>query len=196
MNFTIDQAIRDNWKLLKKNPKKIIGFFVAVGLISIFNLVLTSQLDSTISNIESWIFGSFVQIAVVTFTVAVVSKKKALIKNRLTDWKLVLKLITGNLLSTVIIILGFLALIIPGIVFAVRLQYISFLIIDKQLGPIQAIKASWKLTKNNFYSLLGFGIVSLLLNLFGVLLLVFGLLVTVPLTSLASAWVYLKLSEK
>ena len=132
----------------------------------------------------------------VTFMINILKKRKTKISDRLKDYMIVLKLLAANFLSAIVIFLGFLALIVPGIVFAVRLQFVSFLIIEKGIGPIEAVKASWKLTKNNFYSLLGLGIVSLLLNVFGFFLLVVGLLVTVPLTSLAQAYVYLKLSEK
>ncbi|OGH10721.1 MAG: hypothetical protein A3B38_04535 [Candidatus Levybacteria bacterium RIFCSPLOWO2_01_FULL_36_13] len=196
MDFSIEQVITTSWKTLKKNPKNIIGFFLLIGVISILNLAISSQLGSIISNIESWIFGALVQVAIVTFTVSAFNKRKTTISSRLKDYKSVLKLIIGNFLSGVVIFLGFLALIIPGIVFAVRLQFVGFLIVEKQLGPIEAIKGSWKLTKNNFFTLLGFGIVSMLLNIFGFFLLIVGLLVTVPLTSLAQANVYLKLSEK
>lgn len=196
MDLSIEQAINSSWKLLKKNPKKIISFFLLIGFISILNLAISSKLGSIISNIESWIFGALVQVAIITFTIGAFRKRKITISPRLKDYKLVLRLIAGNLLSAIVIFLGFLALIIPGIVFAVRLQFISFLIVEKQMGPIEAIIGSWKLTKNTFYTLLGFGIVTLLLNVFGFFLLIVGLLVTVPLTSLAQAYVYLKLSEK
>lgn len=196
MDLSIEQAINSSWKTLKKNPKNIIGFFLLVGLISIINIAIAAKLGPFISNIESWVFGALVQVAIITFTVGTFGKRKITVSSRLKDYKLVLKLIVGNLLSGIVIFLGFLALIIPGIVFAVRLQFVSFLIVEKQMGPIEAIKESWKLTKNNFFTLLGFGIVSMLLNVFGFFLLIVGLLVTVPLTTLAQANVYLKLSEK
>lgn len=196
MDLSIEQAINSSWKTLKKNPKNIIGFFLLIGIISILNIAISSKLGSILSNIESWVFGALVQVAIITFTVGAFRKRKITVSSRLKDYKLVLKLIVGNLLSAIVIFLGFLALIIPGIVFAVRLQFVSFLIVEKQMGPIEAIRGSWKLTKNTFYTLLGFGIVSMLLNVFGFFLLIVGLLVTVPLTSLAQVYIYLKLSEK
>lgn len=196
MDLSIEQAINTSWRTLKKSPKKIIGFFLLIGVASLVNLAIFSQIDPTISNVESWIFGALVQVAIITFTVSCYRKRKTTVSDRLKDYKMVLKLIVGNFLAGVVIILGFLALIVPGIVFAVRLQFTGFLIIEHQLGPIEAIKRSWNLTKNNFFTLLGFGIIALLLNIFGFLLLIVGLLVTVPLTSLAQTYIYLKLSQK
>lgn len=196
MDLSIEQALNTSWRTLKKNPKNIIGFFLLIGLASLVNLAIFSQVDTVISNIESWIFGALVQVAIVTFTITCYRKRKTKISDRLKDYKMVLKLIVGNFLTGIIIFLGFLALIVPGIVFAVRLQFTGFLIIENHLGPIEAIKKSWGLTKNNFFTLLGFGIITLLINIFGLLLLVVGLLVTIPLTSLAQTYIYLKLSQK
>lgn len=196
MDLYLDQIITAAWKTLKKKPKEILGFFLAVGVISLLNMALVSQFDSILSQIESWIFGALVQVATVTFTINILKKRKTKIVDRFKNYMMVLKLIVGNILSGIIVFLGFIALIIPGIVFAVRLQFVSYLMIEKDMGPIEAIKGSWKLTKNNFYTLLGLGIVTLLLNIFGLLLLVVGLLVTIPLTSLAQSYVFLKLSEK
>jgi uncharacterized membrane protein len=75
-----------------------------------------------------------------------------------------------------------------------RLGFISYFIIDKNLGPINGIKASWNATKGKFLSLLLFFIQIIGLNILGALALGVGLFITIPLSSIAMTYVYLKLS--
>lgn len=199
--FSIDDAIRSSWGVFKKTPLQIIGFFVLLGFTLILNSFIFNYLieligDSSLAwlqQLESWLFGALLQIAVLTFVLNLLSTQKTAIVKRLTDPMLILKVLVGTLLSSIVFMVGFILLIVPGIVFAVRLSYVNYLIIDKGMGPIEAIKESWRITANNFFSLLGFGVTIFLLNLFGLVLLVVGLFITIPLSMLASAYVYRKL---
>jgi uncharacterized membrane protein len=96
-------------------------------------------------------------------------------------------------LQALIVIGGFILLIIPGIFFALRLQFTCYLIVDKNLGPVEAVKTSWKITKGNAWNLFFLGILLGLINILGLLCLIVGLFVTVPLTMLATTFVYRKL---
>lgn len=196
MYLSIDEAVSSSWAVLKNNLVKIIGFFLAIALISILNWALIAQLGSQVfTQIESWVFGAFIQAAVITFTLNFYRKRRVKVVDRIKNLSLILRLLLGNFLSAILILAGLIFLIVPGIVLAVRLQFVSFLIVEKRLGPVEAIKKSLKITKNNFFALLGLSIVSLLINLLGLVLLLVGLLVTIPLTSLINARVYQKLSE-
>ena len=108
-------------------------------------------------------------------------------------YKPVVKYFVGTTIQGIITVVGFILLIIPGIIFSVRLQYVSYLIVDKDLGPVEAIKASWNITRGNTWNLFFFGILIGLINILGLLCLVVGLFITVPLSALASAFVYRKL---
>jgi len=97
------------------------------------------------------------------------------------------------LLTGLIVLGGLLLLIIPGIFFGIRLKYATYLVIDKNLGPLEAIKGSWKITRGNVWNLFFLSILLGLINLLGLLCLVIGLFITVPLSMLATAFVYRKL---
>lgn len=56
-------------------------------------------------------------------------------------------------LQILIILSGTILLIIPGIIFSIMLLYVFYLAADKGLGPIDAIKKSWKIV-----SIKGFGV--------------------------------------
>ena len=81
--------------------------------------------------------------------------------------------------------IGFLLLIIPGIILFARMAFYGFLIIDEKHGPLSSIEESWLLTKGHTWKLIGFFALALLFNLLGFLCLIFGTLVTAPITFLA-----------
>jgi len=97
------------------------------------------------------------------------------------------------LLTGLIVLGGFILLIIPGIFFALRLKFAVYLVIDKNLGPVEAIKKSWKITKGNVWNLFFFGILLGLINILGFICLIVGLFITIPLSMLATTFVYRKL---
>lgn len=87
-------------------------------------------------------------------------------------------------------LLGFILLIVPGIIIVLMFQMYAYLVVDKGLGPIAALKRSRVITKGSRWRLFVLGFLIVLVNLGGLLCLVVGLLVTIPLTAIASARVY------
>ena len=90
---------------------------------------------------------------------------------------------------------GFILLIVPGIIWAIKYQFAQYLVIDKGYKPIEAIKKSGQITKDAKWSLLLLGLLSGLINVLGAIALVVGLFATVPTTMVAKAFVYRKLLE-
>ncbi|MEA3324328.1 MAG: hypothetical protein U9Q37_04220 [Euryarchaeota archaeon] len=67
------------------------------------------------------------------------------------------------------------------------------MIVDKGLGPIDALEKSSEITIGVKWDLFIFGILLGILNLMGFACLVVGLFVTIPVTMVAMAFVYRKL---
>ena len=88
--------------------------------------------------------------------------------------------IGANILYFLMVILGLLFLIIPGIILAIRFSFFQQAIVEKRLGPIESLKYSWNLTRGNGLSLFGLGILSFFVLLAGGLALLFGLLWAIP----------------
>ena len=60
-----------------------------------------------------------------------------------------LKVLGGTILTSILLVLSFLALIIPGLFVLPRLALVTYYIADRRLGPIAAIKTSWRETKGH-----------------------------------------------
>lgn len=100
----------------------------------------------------------------------------------------------GKILYGLIVLVGMILLIVPGIIAAYMFLYVGYLIVDKGLGPIEALKASKSLTDGVKMDLFLFSLVMALVNLAGMLVVFVGLLATIPTTLMAAAYVYRKLS--
>lgn len=95
-----------------------------------------------------------------------------------------------SLLLLVILGIGFVLLIIPGIILSIMFQFAPYLVIDKGLGPIEALKESARLTKGYKWKLLRFNICYIGVLIVGAICLVVGLLAAMPIMLLATAHVY------
>lgn len=99
----------------------------------------------------------------------------------------------GTIVQIILAFMGIIALVFM-IIYSIRLSYYPYFIVEGS-GIIESLKNSYKITKGMVWSLMVLGFVLGLINLLGVLCLFVGLLVTVPISYVASAYVYKKLKE-
>jgi hypothetical protein len=86
-----------------------------------------------------------------------------------------LHIILANLLVFALVVLGLFALIIPGIIIGCRLVFVSYIIMDKKLDPIEAVELSWKLTRGHGWKIFFMGFVSIFIIIFGLIMLIVGI---------------------
>jgi len=86
-----------------------------------------------------------------------------------------LSIILANLMVFALVVLGFFALIIPGIIIACRLVFVSYIIMDKKLDPIEAVEMSWRLTRGHGWKIFFMGILSFFICIFGLIMLIVGI---------------------
>jgi len=86
-----------------------------------------------------------------------------------------LHIILANLLVFALVVLGLFALIIPGIIIGCRLAFVSYIIMDKKLDPIEAVELSWKLTRGHGWQIFFMGFVSIFIVIFGLCMLIVGI---------------------
>jgi uncharacterized membrane protein len=85
-------------------------------------------------------------------------------------------------------------LIVPGILAMIFFMFASIIVIDKDLGPIEAMKASMAIGRGYRWSLLGLIALTTLIMIVGVLALLVGMLVAIPVVALAFIHAYRVLS--
>ncbi|MFA6400993.1 MAG: hypothetical protein WCX31_05110 [Salinivirgaceae bacterium] len=101
-----------------------------------------------------------------------------------------LTVVLANLLRIAIIGIGFVFLIIPGIVFACRLVLVPYLVMDKHLDPVKAVEESWRLTSGYGWRIFWMYLVSFFLMIAGLIVLVFGFVIALMWINAAFASLY------
>lgn len=198
--FSTKEAIGFGWTNLKAHWK----FLLVIGLISILGSVVPNVMPQVLANqsvlirllltIAAWIFSVILSMGVINIMLMFVDGKMPQLTDLFTSAHLFIKFILAQILMLVVLFIGYMLFIIPGIIFSVRLQFVTYAIVDKKLGPIGALKYSWAVTKGQFWRLSVFNLVNGLVMILGILALGIGIIVAIPVTSLATAFVYRKLS--
>jgi uncharacterized membrane protein len=87
-----------------------------------------------------------------------------------------LYIILANLLVAALVMMGFIFCIVPGIIVACRLAFVSYLVMDKKLDPIIAVEESWRMTKGHGWTIFGMGIVSFFICIVGFVMCFVGII--------------------
>ncbi len=85
-----------------------------------------------------------------------------------------LNIILANLIVVALAIIGFMMLIIPGIIVVCRLAFVPYLVMDKNMDPMKAVEKSWHMTRGYGWTIFGMGILSFFIFIAGVLVFIVG----------------------
>lgn len=85
-----------------------------------------------------------------------------------------LNIVLAHLLSIAIVGIGFACLLVPGIILACRLIFVSYLVMDKGLDPIRAIEESWRMTTGYGWTIFGLALLSVPIFIVGLICLIVG----------------------
>ncbi len=101
-----------------------------------------------------------------------------------------LQIVLANILVSVIVVLGFVMLIVPGIIFACKLSMVPYLVMDKNMEAVEAIRTSWNLTKGYSWTIFGMGLLCIPIFIAGLICLGIGVLPAIIWINLAFAGMY------
>lgn len=101
-----------------------------------------------------------------------------------------LNIILANLLTFALIGFGLVFLLVPGIIVACRLVFVSFLVMDKNMEPIAAVEKSWEMTKGQGWRIFGMALLAIPVFIAGLLFFIVGAIISVILISMAFAALY------
>jgi uncharacterized membrane protein len=87
-----------------------------------------------------------------------------------------LHIILANLLVSALVMLGVVFMLIPGIIIACRLAFVTYVVMDKKLDPIVAVEESWKLTKGHGWTIFFMAITSFFIGIAGFMMCFVGIL--------------------
>jgi len=199
--FSWEEAIKFGWKATLDHLGFFIKAMIIVFVVSISVSVMTNMTQKSmpvlflIINFTGVFFSLLFGVGLIKIYLKICDGKQPALRDLFSGITpgLMLRYLFAALLYVLIFIGGLFLFIIPGIIWLMQFQFCTYLVIDKGLGPVAALKKSSGITKNAKWDLLILTCLSVLINLAGVLALGIGLFVTIPLTMLALTSVYRKL---
>ena len=145
---------------------------------------------SLIGGAVNFALSTFIGMGVVAFYLAAHDNPDSVELSALWHPQPFWKFLGASILVGLTIGVGFVLLIVPGIIATLMFMFTTFIVIDRELGPVEAMKESHRITRGHKWPLLGFLLVLMLINIAGLMALVVGLLVTIPVSSLAVTHAY------
>lgn len=101
-----------------------------------------------------------------------------------------LQAVLAGVLTSVIIGVATVFLIVPGIIAAVRLAWVPYLVTDERLAAVDAIKESWARTRGYGWTIFAIWLLAIPLALLGLLAFGVGIIVAMMWVQLAAAVLY------
>lgn len=207
--LSVGDCISYGWETFKKRPWILIGALVLALIISAIPGMFGPQPDIgpdgklipppmttmyLVSTLASVVVSIFVGMGLITFSLRAHDNIETVQLGDLWNPGPFWRFLVAHILTGIIVALGFVAFIIPGFILLVALLFVPYLVVERGLGPIEAIKESWRITKGHKWTLFLLFLALMGINFLGILALIVGTLVSVPVTMIAVAHAYRKLA--
>ena len=98
--------------------------------------------------------------------------------------------VLASLITKVIIAIGFIFLIVPGVYLACKLAFVPYLVIEEKLDAVTAMKESWRMTEGHSIQIFMIYVLAILVSFAGLLLLGVGVILSIMWIQLALASMY------
>ena len=98
--------------------------------------------------------------------------------------------VLANILVGVLVFIGLVLLIIPGIIFACKLAFTPYLVVDQKMGVIEAMKGSWSMTRGHAWKVFFIGLLAIPIGIVGLVLFIIGIIPAIMWIKLTFASLY------
>ncbi|MCP4634034.1 MAG: hypothetical protein GY855_14000 [candidate division Zixibacteria bacterium] len=225
-NFSIDNALKFGWQGFKDNAGLfiIIGLF-EISLTFTPNLIefvipetASSGIFMIVINVLYAIINMGITLGIIRIVLNIIDGHRGQLGDLFSCFRLVGRYLMATLLMVVpvgitaffflvvgMVAIGFnnyalvflmLILFIPWIYVMIRWHYYDYFIVDKDAGIIESLKLSWELTEGQALNLFLFALLAIGINIVGIIALMVGLFVTIPLTAIANGHIYHQLRSQ
>jgi uncharacterized membrane protein len=196
LTFSIQECLTFGWKTFTARPWFFVGVSLAYVVAHSVLGFMENHLPGIISFLISLVGGTLVSLGFLTIylrahdNLAGTELKDAW--NPEAFWRYLVASIVVGLISLV----GLVLLVIPGVIIGIVFGFAIYLSIEKKVWTLAALKESARITRGNRWTLFVLGLAICAMNIVGAILLLVGLLVTVPVSMLASIHAYRLLAAR
>ncbi|MBP6925579.1 MAG: DUF975 family protein [Candidatus Pacebacteria bacterium] len=199
--FSIKQAFKFGWTAFKAQWTFYIAIiFVALvaswvgGVIG--NLLGESFIPQAFATVIAMIIQLFISVGFITIFIRTVREKSVGWNDFLRNKDRLLSFFAVSIIYQILVLIGLILLIIPGIYLAIRYQYATYIIIDdKHISIGKAFKRSAEITKGIKWRIILLACASVGVGILGLLALGVGIFAAAPVIGIARAFVYVQLRK-
>ena len=194
--FPYGESLQFAWETFKKNAT----FLLAAVFIVFFVNLLLGIADAIGENVGGkvgfmmWVtyvlISAIIELGMMKICLKIVDGREPHFEDLFNTIAMFFKYAAASILYVVMVVIGMVFLVVPGIYLAIRFQFYFMCIIDEGLGPIAALEKSSRLTVGIKLDLFVFALLMGAINVAGAMCLMVGLFVSVPVSLLAYAFVY------
>ncbi len=203
--FSFSDVLGYGWGVMKAN----FWFFVGVGvtfLIATYLPIIARVVVQAIHlprayniaaviliQILGWVLSIILGIGLIKIALSFCDERKPAFRTLFAATDCFWRYLGAMIVYMLIVYAGFLLLIVPGVIWAIKFSLCHYFVVDKGLGPIDALKASSRTTMGVKFELFGFGIVYSVIIMLGLLCLFVGVFAAYPTVLVANALIYRQL---
>lgn len=200
-SFDVLEVFHFSWKMFTKYPLLLIALtLLASTLFGFLSFLQTAQhyppLFVIIISVLSLLFSFFFHLCLYTVSLSLAKEAPPTWRSFGNGLKKLLPFAGCQILYFLIVSVGLLLFIIPGIIWFLQFLLFPYFIIEQGKGPLEALKESRRITRGYKGKIFVFCLLALLLDILGALFFGIGLFITLPLTWVAQARIYVLLTRR
>jgi len=196
--FDIADAFGVGWRTFVANVVPMALYALAVFAVSVIvNLILgqpTGFFASLFSTILMFVIGQLMAIGWLRIALDAIDGRPVSADRIRESFGVLVPYLIGAIIFGIAVSIGMVLLIVPGIIVILVFGFYGWIIVDGvRKDAIEALRRSAEITRGERLHLFVFGILLMLFNILGLIVLVVGVLVTSAISVLAVAHVYRQL---
>ncbi len=163
------------------------------GLVIPKDQVAIQLLYGFVAGVLSLAVNAILELGMINVYLRVLDGDEAKISDLFSATKQMFTYVMGNFCFNFLLFWGYLCFIVPGVIVSIAVQFYSYFIVDKEIGPIESIRASWIASRGARLNIFLMVVLFHLLRSFGTLMFFIGLIPVNMVISLATAEIYRQL---
>lgn len=205
--FSIESAFSIGWAHTKRQfvPLLLVmavswAIPMAFAVVSFLFALLIPKDQAVIKLLYSFVAGilslavnAILELGMINVYLRVLDGDEAKISDLFSATKQMFTYVMGNFCFNFLLFWGYLCFIVPGVIVSIAVQFYSYFIVDKEIGPIESIRASWIASRGARLNIFLMVVLFHVLRSFGTLMFFIGLIPVNMVIGLATAEIYRQL---
>ena len=192
--FTTGEAIKEGFRLTKENLAFLVLYQIFLFFLAFIFSVEVKGVIGFLWHFLGWIVVILAKMGYYNSSLLITKKIKPSFDQLYKNGEVIISWVIANFIFVIAVTIGFILFIVPGCYIFARYGLFPFFILDKKNSAIEALKHAREASEGVRWHLFLFYLACLGLNILGLLFFGIGILFTGPLTLIAWASVYRKLT--